>query len=248
MCIIQGENVHVSNTCLLISPTTNGQQLTVYANTVKLDNSRVQGAMILPYPSGQLATFINLQGCENLFTELATVFTPLSRSVNFFTNQCDSLLEVENVGSYNVSNVPSLDDFPRLNREIFTIDPRVFNCLQEYYREGFSFVVCQLQADAEYHPFAYIHNRQPNGQLFIPTRHFHLGEDGQNHTDWDHQIYTWNCSLNGNFIKKYPQRNRFESNIHSMINLCRLEQPRTLFQYKITDFHENLDLSAVVSV
>lgn len=81
------------------------------------------------------------------------------------------------VGSYKASIVPSLDDFERIDRDVFTLSPKIFEFLKRLYPEGYSFLVCQLEQNRAYHPFAYQHGTLPNGRLFIPTIHFHQHEE-----------------------------------------------------------------------
>lgn len=48
------------------------------------------------------------------------------------------------------------------------------------------------------HPIGYIHERLPDGRLFVPTRHAHgSGDTGEDHADWDHDIFLWGTEKMG---------------------------------------------------
>lgn len=58
--------------------------------------------------------------------------------------------------------------------------------LATYYSHGFGFLVCRIDADADFSPISYI-NPMVGGSLFVPTRH-------EGHSpDWDHKIYAFGC-------------------------------------------------------
>jgi hypothetical protein len=181
MCMIQGEVEHVSATKILAAPIKTflnvfPQQFTVYSNNVSMESQ--SGAMILPFP-GQFRQFVDLTQYKHLFTDLKNLCWPqvLSKSNSSYSRSASKSLEylpVHNVGSYQASVVPGLDDLPRINPSVFQIDPRIFEFLKQNYSQGFGFMVCMLKNKAEYHPFGYIHDRLPSGQMFIPTMHYHL--------------------------------------------------------------------------
>lgn len=175
MCIVQGAVRHIAKTRILVSPLSSKLQLTVYANTVELGEN--SGAMILPTPEGKVEP-VDLSKEKKLFDDLETLWPrkkSRSRNAAAKNDRClsRSVLPVVEVGSYQVTIVPSLADFDRVDSSVFTLSPGVGACLKDHYESGFSFVVCQLVREKEYHPFGYIHNRLDDNTLFVPTRHYH---------------------------------------------------------------------------
>lgn len=176
MCIVQGDVETVANTQILVSPLAAGQQLTVYANQVSLGEE--SGAMILPVPEGKVEP-LDLSEQTGLFTELEELWPKMrslnimSRDLNENSNSLDDTLEVFEVGSYQVSIIPTIEDFNRIDKSVFELHDDVQGCLREHYETRFSFVLCQLVKEKAYHPFGYIHSRLDDNTLFIPTRHFH---------------------------------------------------------------------------
>jgi hypothetical protein len=174
MCIIQGEVETVKNTKILVAPMAGDLQLTVYSNKVRLGADA--GAMVLPFPGSECLPF-DLSAYKDLFKDLNNAVWPKTLSKGFRSRGMMTLstnsLEVLQVGSYKASVVPTLDDFSRLDAEVFKIDPRVHEFLKTHYPNLWGFVVCQLDHDKEYHPFGYITQRAIGGSLFMPTRHWH---------------------------------------------------------------------------
>ncbi len=189
MCIIQGGAKLVADTKILVAPIVSSidaepQQFTVYCNKVSLEAK--QGAMILPFPKSA-CTFFDLSEYKGLFDDLNMMW-PRSRGGSTKSHH----LEIQQVGSYKASVVPDIADFARLS-DIFVIDHRVKRFIQKCYPAGYSFVVCLLDQEKEYHPFGYIHGRPSADKLFIPTMHFH--QHSGRHVDWDHEIYTVNSRM-----------------------------------------------------
>jgi hypothetical protein len=71
--------------------------------------------------------------------------------------------------------VPTLADFARLQGDVYGLDPRAGSelptILGRYYGAGFAFLVCIIDADADYAPIGYEHDHLPESALFCPTRH-----------------------------------------------------------------------------
>lgn len=164
-------------------PVGNPLQLTVYSNKVVLDHrahdsltgNRGGTAMILPFPliKGQnRVAVLNMENYENFFDDIELLFpVPQSREMNSYS--LTDAIEVMKVGSYKVSIVRNFDDFKRLQFSEFNLDPDVTKLLGQFYGKNYGFMVCVLRPQARYHPFAYVHEVRSNGELFVPTRHYH---------------------------------------------------------------------------
>jgi hypothetical protein len=111
------------------------------------------------------------------------------------------------VGSYKASIVPTLDDFDRLDTEVFDVDENLLPMLRRHYPYRFGFIVCQLKpGNRSYHPFAYTHDLDSCGKLFVPTRHYHPQSHGHATADWDHIIYSPLTDLDNTKQKGYEFR------------------------------------------
>lgn len=161
-------------------------QLVVYCNKVVLDpaaHDSISGtpggtAMILPFPlikgKNRIAA-LNMSLYENFFDDVDLLF-PIPQKSREFSNSyslTDGVIDVMKVGSYNVSIVPNYDHFVNLQFDKFNLHPDVTKLLGRYYGKNYGFMVCVLRPQAVYHPFAYVHEIRNNGELFIPTRHYH---------------------------------------------------------------------------
>eukprot|EP01102_Stenamoeba_stenopodia_P005525 TRINITY_DN1628_c0_g2_i1.p2 TRINITY_DN1628_c0_g2~~TRINITY_DN1628_c0_g2_i1.p2 ORF type:complete len:313 (-),score=74.98 TRINITY_DN1628_c0_g2_i1:1881-2819(-) len=165
-------------------------------------------AMILPvvsYDKGKDIQLVDLTTMGKMFEEMDTIFRPpkinWAEIVTFIMCGCCLLggetevpplpLKVHRVGSYQVSVVPSKEDFELLDKDVFMLDSNVAKLFSDKYSTDFAFVVCKLVNNgATYHPIGYISPRlRDEGALFIPTYHFH-GKPDDKKADWDHAIYT----------------------------------------------------------
>lgn len=180
MCIFVGRVLRVAKTRILIAPTTNGGQLTVYENTVE---STSKNAMILPVPTGKPIVFADMSKFNDNIWEHCELYFPQKTAMTFgggfgmASFQSKEPLPVERVGGYSCSVVPDLEAFARISRETFTLPHNIEDILRKNYGTGFSFIVCIFDHNVAAHPIAYLSDRLPNGQCFIPTRHAHGGEE-----------------------------------------------------------------------
>lgn len=206
MCIILSKVDKVSNTKIYVSPDKeNKRQLTIYSNEVATET---KNAMILPVPNPESIELIDLskyskffEDCENCFYNLPTLGLRSFNPQNAYASA--SFLPVIRVGSYLASIVPSFEDIVRLDRNVFDIHDDLFPLLAANYREGFGFIVCMLEEGKHtYHPFAYTHELKEKNKLFIPTRHYHVGESNR-YADWDHVIYSPITELNNTREKRF---------------------------------------------
>jgi hypothetical protein len=195
MCIITSTVESVSGTKIYVSSDeTNRRQITLYSNRV---NTPVENAMILAVPNPSSVKFLNFSQYTTVFDDLESCFEHPFASLPLRSSLTDSAaaLAVYSVGSYNASIVETLDDFGRLDEEVFDVAEGLFEFLQQKYGgSGLGFIVCQLKpGNHTYHPFAYTHHQHPNGRLFIPAMHYHPNSNQTTDAyedDWDHIIYS----------------------------------------------------------
>jgi len=206
MCVISGFIEEISDTEILISINDEKtEQLTVYSN--KAINNTPDNYMILPVPSivsNSGIKFIDYTGID-IFSNLKKLFKP-----RIITNSYDKDLyksaDIEHyeVGSYDIylcKNIYSVS-------KDFGIDEDVIKLLDKYYSKNFSFLMCKLKKGPEfkYHPLGYIHKIEENKDVFIPTKHLHihnLGEEYEKSLEhWDHDIYVYNYSGGMRFSNK----------------------------------------------
>ncbi len=159
-------------------------------------------AMILPIPvvegsNEKSVTFIDLSGYPDFFKDLKKGFPePPTASLRHTDSESipksASLLEVQNVGSFEASFVPTTADFSRLDPR-FKLPDGTWEKLPAYANYGFA-VFKLKKGNKKLHPMAFQFPSQlaAKAQLFFPTVHIH---DGQVHAmeEFDHQLYaqTW---------------------------------------------------------
>jgi len=199
MCCFSRPVKSVSATRIFARISDNAKQFVVYS--MNLDSAEPL-AMVLPIPvaarSGEDAVrFISLQSYPNFFDDLFKGFyVPppqsdklLSRSVTASASLRP--LEVFQVGSFEASFVPTIDDFGRLD-ERFRLPENAFAKLPGY--KTFGFAVFKLKAGAQtVHPMAFEFPTSLKSRLFFPTVHIH---DGQVHerAAFDHTLYCQSTS------------------------------------------------------
>lgn len=161
--------------------------------------------MILPLPVAaeqreQAVRFINLEGYEGFFTDMNRAFPrPQSSTLSLSgatPRNTAKTLEVEHVGSFEASYVPSVADFGRLD-ERFRLPAGTWEKLPAY--RNFGFAVFKLKSgNTRPHPMALTFCSAMPGTLFFPTVHIH---DGQVHEyeEFDHMLYAqgWTNALIG---------------------------------------------------
>lgn len=200
MCIITDTVRSVSNTNIFTCATScNTGQFVVYSNTVHTPSTK--NAMILPVPNPHSVQFVNLSHYEKLFDDMNRSFKSmdamhLTRSVVASAHLDSTPLRVYSVGSYLASIANSVEDLDRVDRRVFTFPDDVRSALAEKYKAPFGFIICRLkQGNHSYHPFAYAHDKDSTGLLFVPTYHIHPHDEydtgtHESRADWDHTIYS----------------------------------------------------------
>lgn len=207
MCCFSRPVYSVSNTEIFVCDA-GVRQITVYGNRVQLKDG-APTAMILPVPcsaanaakEGCGITVHDMSHAGPLFERMFELFPSgsLSRhtdSLDAKSNTQSSPLAVHRSGSYRYTIVPTLADFGRLRREVFSIDPAspLAALFAAHYASGFAFLVCIIDASATFAPIAYEHDKHASGAVFVPTRHYHGdGADEATAHDWDHQIVSLGC-------------------------------------------------------
>lgn len=208
MCIFAKEVKQVSHTRILVAPTSNGRQLTIYENAVtktRLKKGQHGGnAMILPCPSfnGSKVELVDLSKHPNLFNNLDKLFPKLKHNKPAYSGnakakskasdeEAEEELEVHNVGAYVVSIVPSIRDIIRLNKDVFTISISVEELLHRKYDTNFAFIICafDITKGIDPHPIGYVHDALSPTELFVPCKHEH--GDGDTKTEhFDHTLFS----------------------------------------------------------
>lgn len=192
MCCFSGPVEDVAETRIFARMASPGRQILAY-EMVFAAASPV--AMILPLPTPPCSAeddvrFISLESYPELFQDLYNAFKwpngrPRSGGVE---RNVPRILEVQIVGAFVASFVPTLADFARLDPR-FRIPPGTIDSVPSY--NDYGFVVFQLGAANEpsrVHPMAFEFSTRDPAQLFFPLLHVH---DGELHAEaaFDHVLY-----------------------------------------------------------
>jgi len=195
MCCFSRPVQSVSATNIFARPAENTRQFLAYSMTLRAKENL---AMVLPLPvqagSGEKAvTFIDLKNYAAFFTDLRSGFPmpiPMSSSLATRGDAPSKLkLEVIQVGSFEASYVPTVNDFSRLD-ERFRLPPGTWDKLPAY--RDYGFAVFKLKPGAAtVHPMAFSFPRADKSTLFFPTVHIH---DRRVHgtARFDHALYCQN--------------------------------------------------------
>jgi len=191
MCCFSRPVQSVTATNIFARPAGEGRQFLVYSMTLK---AKEDLAMVLPLPvkagSGENAvTFIDLQGYANFFDDLESGFDlrDYLKSNGFASaGLAKHKLEVVQVGNFEASYVPTVNDFARLD-ERFRLPPGTWEKLPVYRNYGFAVFKLRPGA-AKIHPMSFSFPRADASSLFFPTVHIH---DGKVHAKatFDHLLY-----------------------------------------------------------
>jgi len=214
----------VRQTRILVSPLPNGRGLVIYENFVGIDKGvrsdqqkiakleekhkaelQNSNAMILPAPLSSEENEIGLldlskgkfdfKKCDDCFPVPLKMTERRSKKAKL----ASSALKVISLGAYNVSIAKNFADLSRIDTDVFKLDLRIANLLENHYAKGFGFVICIFDASKgiEPHPIGYTCDAQPDGSIFVPCRHEH--GKGDENVRFDHKIYSVNTlSLEAN--------------------------------------------------
>ncbi len=183
MCCFSREVKSVTKTNIFARDSKSPKQFLAYSMNFSAAEDL---AMILPIPvpkgTGEKELrFINLEKYPDFFVEMGNGF-PKVASVKPSPD-----LKVVDVGAYEASFVPTINDFGRLD-ERFRLPAGTWEKLPQY--RSFGFAVFKLKAgnDHKAHPMAFEFPRADPGKLFFPTVHIH---DGLVHdkAKFDHTLY-----------------------------------------------------------
>jgi hypothetical protein len=195
MCMFSQAVEHVSNT-QIFARRSNGKQLLTYSMTYRAARAL---AMVLPLPvppdgPEDVVRFVDLQAYPEFFSDLRSGFPIevwLSRAALMSVETTSSTLVVHDVGSFEASFVPTLEDFDRLD-ERFRIPPDAMGEIPMYRDYGFAvFKLKPTTNESDVHPMALEFPQREPERVFFPTVHLH---DGRVHkvAAFDHTLY---CQL-----------------------------------------------------
>ena len=154
-------------------------------------------AMVLPLPavpgsSEDACRFISLETYEEFFADLDQLF-PQATDLHFMDELSEPVavaaepLQVQEVGAFDASFVPTVSDFTRLDQR-FRLPEQVWGELGGY--GDFGFAVFKLAGGGEQHvhPMAFSFPTRDATKIFFPTVHVH---DGKVHPEalFDHMLY-----------------------------------------------------------
>lgn len=193
MCCFSGKVDSVHSTRIFARAAGGGRQFLAYMMAYE---AGADLAMILPLPvqlpsEEKAVRFINLEKAPKLFDDFAQAF-PQEPGKSRGAVGADSQpaqskrLDVQQVGSFEASYVPSVADFARLD-ERFRIAPGIWAKIPGY--GDFGFAVFKLkQGKFTVHPMGMSFPPRDPRRLFFPTVHIH---DGQVHdrAEFDHTLY-----------------------------------------------------------
>lgn len=169
------------------------QQVLVYQMTYAAANEL---AMVLPLPVAHgtdedAVRFIDLEGCETLFDDLAAAFSfEGNDDVEALAMVDDSVattLRVQRVGAYEASFVPRAQDFGRLD-ERFRLPLDLWTGLGAMADYGFAVFKLRESRMAQAHPMAFTFPTRHPDRLFFPTLHIHH-RDASPMARFDHELY-----------------------------------------------------------
>lgn len=195
MCIVSAATtVHVSATQIAFIPLQYMMFLVIYQNIMSFKNGEYV-TMILPVPTSESITLVDLYSYPSLFNDLAAGFDRdpfhLSRQYLSFssTPPHPQPLPIQSVGQYEVSVASTLDVLQHgLDWDHFKLTTDVMDILRTHYPVGFSFVVArQKNGVGNPHALGYIYKGYTDHSVFVPTRHG--GHDESDGAHWDHEIY-----------------------------------------------------------
>jgi len=192
MCCFSRPVELVADTNIFAHSSKEGRQFLVYSMRI---SAKEDLAMVLPIPvpkgvKEDAVRFISLEKYPDFFKDLKAGFPqPQSASRRPTLGGVPpptKKLEVVNVGSYEASFVPTVQDFDRLD-ERFRLPAGTWDKLPLYKEYGFAVFKLKKGA-AVIHPMAFEFPRKDPRQLFFPTVHIH---DGQVHATagFDHLLY-----------------------------------------------------------
>ena len=188
MCIFTGEIKSVGDTRIFARQDAN-RQAVVYDMYLSTEFAT---AMVLPIPVASLSNdekieFIDLSTYPDFFDDIENLFPQwMSASIEGGDSRGSDLIEVHEVGIYDASFVPTLNDFKRLDSR-FRLNSDFFEQVPEY--SNYGFIVFKLKpGESQVHPMAFWFPKSEDRNLFFPTKHMHDGVV-HNSDHYDHTLY-----------------------------------------------------------
>jgi hypothetical protein len=197
----------VSGTNIFARASGNGHQMLVYSMNLR---SKIDLAMILPLPvpvgcPEDAVRFISLKAYPHFFRNMENGFfdnflVPTDSATPPSGIRSRPRLQVHEVGDFEASYVPSMDDSDRLDKR-FRIPAGLFDAVPAYRNFGFAVFKLKATRPASWrfllrsqtdtktiHPMAFEFRRADPDHLFFPTVHVH---DGHYHptAEFEHTLY-----------------------------------------------------------
>lgn len=202
MCMFSMTVEAVSTTKIFARASTDEKQFLVYSMSYAAAGDV---AMILPLPTPvapaeDAVRFIDLSDYPDFFKDLYQPF----RTRSLGGDPASATLAVHQVGSFEASFVPRLQDFSRLD-DRFRLDDGIWQQLPLY--QDYAFAVFKLKAGRQdVHPMAFEFPRRNASELFFPTVHVHA-EHVEQRARFDHALY---CQA----PSQHWQTSRIPANLH----------------------------------
>jgi hypothetical protein len=242
MCIFSKPVIDVSKTKIFARKSSRYQYL-AYQMDFQLHD---QTAIILPIPSVKNTPedgveFINFKQHADFFQQLNELFQEhIEGKGSLGINLTYSMpLKVHNVGDFEASFIPTLNDFDRVD-ERFKLKPEIWQQLPQY--KDYGFVVFKLSPHATtVHPMVF---KFPTdmADLYFPTLHIH---DGEIHKleHFDHTLY---CQKDENVLVPASWQGRKLNNHfyfrHGQTCEGVLNLDNTVYMRKVTGTQRNEDI------
>jgi hypothetical protein len=232
MCIITTEDIEaqkqawlkITKTNIFARHSSDDKQLIAYSLSIA---SQSAAAMILPLPvklnSGDNALrFINLRAYSNFFDDLSNACVPEVEPLEDMLSEdfdvpvaagAPPMLAVQEVGDYEASFVPSMDDFNRLDPR-FRLPQEIWQKMPDYSDYGFAVFQLKIaltkddqEVENNIHPMAFEFVTRNPEKLFFPTVHVHDG-DFHHQAGFYHKFY---CQRDNARAEYKYQRDLFEN-------------------------------------
>jgi len=171
MCCFNAPVQGVSQTKILVFPTKDGRQVTLYQNKVGVvgggrgtkaedekkkadivaqqEKAKYENAMILPCPlkTGHKVQLLDLSKDNFSFERVENFFPkkPATRSRGVLAGidkSHQSHLEVVEIGEYFVSIAENFGDLKRIDPSVFKVSDNIQNVFSKHYVDGFGFIIC----------------------------------------------------------------------------------------------------------
>ncbi|MBI1344851.1 hypothetical protein GC163_01030 [bacterium] len=187
MCCFTQPVKDVHMTQIFARPSGGGRQYLVY----QMDYEAAEDlAMVLPLPVPSKTLeddvkFINLKSYPDFFANMQTGFA-INKLPVAAAAAGDAPLKVLDVGDFEASYVPTIEDFGRLDPR-FRLPSDAWKSVPGY--KSYGFAVFKLKSGKkEMHPMAFEFPRKNRLEIFFPTVHIHDGEYHET-ADFDHTLY-----------------------------------------------------------